>query len=166
MLWAELGCRLIPYESFHVTYSIYATASTLPVTFRVKAGAEGSLAEEALQGRGRNTLKTAQKRTREDTSLPPTGQSKQKLRNHLTAQTGKGLEEPCGLGSAAACGGGGGQQVNKVSGRIPLHPPYSNKSLNFSESSKSPYPSGSKADLKQRLLTDYPLPESFLLHIS
>lgn len=63
-------------------------------------------------------------------------------------------------------GGEGGQRVNKVSGRTPLHPPYSNKSLNFSESSKSPYPSGSKADLKQLLLTDYPLPESFLMHIS
>lgn len=81
------------------------------------AGAEGYLAE-ALQGRGRNTLKTAQKGTREEISLPVTGQSRQKLRNQLAAQTGKGLEELCGLGSAAACGGEGGPRVNKVSGLI------------------------------------------------
>lgn len=163
MLWAEFGCRWIPYESFHVTPS-----TLLPPLCQLlsefEAGAEGSLAE-ALQGRGRNTLKTAQKGTREEISLPPTGQSKQKLRNQLTAQTRKGLEEPCGLSSAAARGGEGGQRGNKVSVRIPLHPPYSNKSL-FREQQIS-LPLWIKGRLKatfvNRLLSPWVIPDAHQL---
>lgn len=44
--------------------------------------------------------------------------------------------------------------------------PHTNKSLNSSESSKSPYPSGLKADLKECLLTDCSLPGSFPMHVS
>lgn len=71
-------------------YILYATAFTLPVTFRVEHW--GCLAA-ALQGRGHNTLKTAQEGTKEETSLPVKGQSKQKLRSQLVAQTRKTLEE-------------------------------------------------------------------------
>lgn len=71
----------------------------------LNAGAEGNLAE-ALQGRGHNTLKTAQKGTRAEISLPVTGQSKQKLRNQLVAQTGKGLEVAWGAQLPAEGRGG------------------------------------------------------------
>lgn len=43
------------------------------------------------QARGHNTPKTAQERTKEETSLPVTGQSKQKLKNQIVAQTEKAL---------------------------------------------------------------------------
>lgn len=89
-------------------FTLYTPSMLLPPLCQLlsefNAGAEGSLAE-ALQGRGRNALKTAQKGTREEISLPVTGQSKQKLRNQLAAQAGKGLEEPCDLESTAARGG-------------------------------------------------------------
>lgn len=78
----------------HLTCS--ATAFTLPVTFRVE---HWGCVSAVLQGRGHNTLKTAQKRTKEETSLAITEQSKQKLKNQLVAQTGKALEEiPVALG--------------------------------------------------------------------
>lgn len=65
-------------------FMLYIPSMLLPLRCQIlselNAGVEGNLAE-ALQGRGHNTLKTAEKGTRAEISLPVTGQSKQKLRN-------------------------------------------------------------------------------------
>lgn len=70
--------------------------SATAFTFRVE---HRRFLSTVLQGRDHNTLKTAQEGTKEETSLPVTVQSKQKLKNQLVAQTGKALEEiPVALG--------------------------------------------------------------------
>lgn len=77
-------------------YIISATAFTLPATFRVE---HWGCLSAMLQGRGHKTLKTVREGTKGETSLPVTGQSKQKLKNQLVGQTRKALEEiPVALG--------------------------------------------------------------------
>lgn len=125
------------------------------------AGAEDSLAE-ALQGRGHNTLKTAQRRNSppSERALKPCSEDSSQLRQ------GKVWKSPEALGAQLPAEEREGTELIKCQAGASSHPPYSNKSLNFSESSKSPYPSGLKADLQEYLLTDCPHPGSFLMHIS
>lgn len=161
MFWVEFRCS--EYHLGHFT--LHTLCSCLYFASYFQSWTLGLLISSAA-GKQQNTLKTAQEGTEPETSLPVTGQYKQKLKEQLVAQAGKALEEiPVASGVQLLAEEREGW-VNKVWGRIPPALPYSNKSLNFSESSKSPYSSGLKADLKERLLTDYPLPGSFLMHAS
>lgn len=161
MFWVEFRCS--EYCLGHFT--LHTLCFCLAFASYFHSWTLGLLISNAA-GKQHNTLKTAQEGTKEATSLPVTGQSKQKLKKQLVAQKMKAPEEIPVASAAQLLADERERQVHKVWGRIPPTHPYSNKSLNFSESRKSPYSSGLKADLKECLLTDYPLPGSFLMHAS